>query len=81
MVGVTADTNVYISALNFGGAPDKLLDMVRAGEIELHISGDILAEVMRVLRDKFHWLDEALTWQRTASRTSQRRFSPARRSR
>jgi uncharacterized protein len=53
MVGVTADTNVYISALNFGGAPDRLLDMARAGEIELHISPDILSEIMRILHDKF----------------------------
>ncbi len=60
MVGVTADTNIYISALNFGGAPDKLLDMARAGEIELHISDDILSEIMRVLHDKFRWSDEAL---------------------
>ena len=60
MVGVTADSNIYISALNFGGPPDKLLDMARAGDIELHISDDILTEVMRVLRDKFRWTDEAL---------------------
>jgi putative PIN family toxin of toxin-antitoxin system len=60
VVGVTADTNIYISALNFGGPPDKLLDMARAGDIELHISDDILGEVMRVLRDKFRWTDEAL---------------------
>jgi putative PIN family toxin of toxin-antitoxin system len=60
VVGVTADSNIYISALNFGGPPDKLLDMARAGDIELHISDDILGEVMRVLRDKFRWSDEAL---------------------
>jgi len=60
MIGVTADTNIYISALNFGGAPDRLLDMARAGEIELHITDDILSEIMRVLHDKFRWSDEAL---------------------
>ena len=60
MVGVTADSNIYVSALNFGGPPDKLLDMARAGDIELHISDDILGEVLRVLRDKFRWTDEAL---------------------
>src|SRR5271154_7024675 len=60
MVGVTADSNIYISALNFGGAPDKLIDMARAGEIELHISDDILSEIMRVLHDKFRWSNEAL---------------------
>ena len=60
MVGVTADSNVYISALNFGGAPDRLLDIARAGEIEIHISDDILSESLRVLRVKFRWNDEAL---------------------
>jgi hypothetical protein len=60
VVGVTADSNIYISALNFGGPSDKLLDMARAGEIELHISDDILGEVLRVLREKFRWTDEAL---------------------
>jgi putative PIN family toxin of toxin-antitoxin system len=60
VVGVTADSNIYISALNFGGPPDRLLDMARAGDIELHISDDILGEVLRVLRDKFRWTDEAL---------------------
>jgi putative PIN family toxin of toxin-antitoxin system len=60
MVGVTADSNIYISALNFGGAPDKVLDLARAGEIELHISDDILGEVLRVLRDKFRWSEEAV---------------------
>lgn len=60
MVGVTADSNIYISALNFGGNPDKLLDLARAGEIELHITDDILGEVLRVLKDKFRWSNEAL---------------------
>ena len=61
MVGVTADGNICISVLNFGGPPDRLLDMARAGDIELHISDDILGEVLRVLRDKFRWTDEALS--------------------
>jgi putative PIN family toxin of toxin-antitoxin system len=60
MVGVTADSNIYISALNFGGAPDRVLDLARAGEIELHISDAILGEVLRVLRDKFRWSEEAV---------------------
>ena len=33
MLRVTADSNIYISAMNFGGAPDKLLDMARNGDI------------------------------------------------
>jgi putative PIN family toxin of toxin-antitoxin system len=61
VVRITADSNIYISALNFGGVPDKLLELARAGEIQLSISGEILGEVVRVLRDKFGWSEEALT--------------------
>ena len=60
MVGVTADTNIYISALNFGGPPDKLLDLARAGEIKLSISDAIMDELIRVLQEKFRWSDEAV---------------------
>jgi predicted nucleic acid-binding protein len=60
VVGVTADTNIYISALNFGGLPDKLLDLARAGEIRLSISADIMDEIAHVLRNKFRWTEEAV---------------------
>ena len=61
MIRVTADSNIYISALHFGGPPDRLLELARTGIIELTISDDILAEVTRVLRDKFGWSREALS--------------------
>jgi putative PIN family toxin of toxin-antitoxin system len=61
VVRVTADSNIYISALHFGGPPDKFLDLARTGIIELTISDDILAEVTRVRRDKFGWSKEALS--------------------
>jgi len=60
VASVTADTNIYISALNFGGPPDKVLDLARAGEIKLSISDDIMNEILRVLREKFRWTDEAV---------------------
>jgi len=60
MLRVTADSNIYISAMNFGGAPDKLLDMARNGDIVLAISDPILEEVTHVLCDKFGWSDEAI---------------------
>ena len=52
---VTADTNVYVSALHFGGKPRRLLEAARAGLFDLAISAPILAEVERVLRTKFAW--------------------------
>lgn len=49
---VVLDTNVWISALEFGGVPDKAL--VRAlGEDQLAISAYIESEILRVLQSKF----------------------------
>ena len=52
---VTLDTNVYISALNFGGRAARLLGMARAGMIQIDISGHIEGEIVRVLREDFGW--------------------------
>lgn len=52
-----------ISALQFGGKPRQLLDLATDGQIDLAISEAIIAETLRVLRDKFHrapeWVAEA----------------------
>jgi uncharacterized protein len=61
VIRVTADSNIYISALHYGGPPDRLLDLARAGVIHLTISDEILAEVSRVLRDKFGWSKELVS--------------------
>jgi predicted nucleic acid-binding protein len=47
VVSVTADTNIYVSALNFGGGPDRVLDLARAGTIRLAISEAILGRAGR----------------------------------
>ena len=60
MLRVTADSNIYISALNFGGLPGRVLDLARVGSIRLAISDAIVNEVTRVLRDKFGWEDSAV---------------------
>ena len=52
---VTADSNIYISALNFGGKPLQLLELARAGQIQLAISNAIITETSRILYTKFHW--------------------------
>lgn len=57
---VVADTNVYISAILFGGKPDEIIGMARNGRIELLISADILAGVAKVLKGKFGWTDEQI---------------------
>lgn len=63
MKRVVADTNVLVSALQFGGRPRDLLDLAIDGQIDLAISEAIIAETLRVLRDKFNrppeWIAEA----------------------
>jgi predicted nucleic acid-binding protein len=51
---VVADTNVLVSAIQFGGKPKQLLDLALDGYIDLALSEAILEETLRVLRDKFH---------------------------
>jgi len=70
---VTADSNIYISALNFGGLPDKLLDLAREGAIQLVLSEAIVDEISRVLREKFGWAEGsiALAWERISDFTEQ----------
>ena len=58
MLRVVADTNIYVSALNFGGVPLALLELAEAGGVRLITSDAILDETERVLRDKFAWADE-----------------------
>jgi uncharacterized protein len=58
VIGVTADTNVYISALEFGGLPLQVLTAARQGLIRLDISNPLLDEIDRVMRDKFAWSED-----------------------
>jgi predicted nucleic acid-binding protein len=53
--GVTADTNIFISALVFGGVPQRFLEAARRGQFRLDLSPAILAETLRVLAEKFGW--------------------------
>ena len=55
MPRIVADTNIYISALNFGGAPEEILALARADAFLLYISPPILKEIEGVLQKKFKW--------------------------
>jgi predicted nucleic acid-binding protein len=55
VAGVTLDTNIYVSALEFGGINARLLGMARAGAFRIDISDAILDELVSVLRDDFKW--------------------------
>jgi putative PIN family toxin of toxin-antitoxin system len=77
VIRVTADSNIYISALHFGGPPDDFLSLARAGLIQLTISDDILNEVTRVLRDKFGWTEEAVSLARERIGDFSEKVSPS----
>lgn len=62
MKRIVADTNILVSALQFGGKPKVLLDLAVDGQVDLAVSEAIIAEALRVFRDKFErapeWLAE-----------------------
>lgn len=55
MLRVVADSNVFISAFNFGGAASKVLELAQQEYFLLFVSAPILDEVRRVLAKKFLW--------------------------
>lgn len=54
---VVFDTNILVSATLWRGAPYRSLLAVRAGLAELVLSPPILAELSRVLLEKFHFTE------------------------
>ncbi len=50
---ITLDSNVYLSALVFGGKPKRVLEMAIESEIEVAVSDPIINEVRRHLAGKF----------------------------
>ena len=55
MQRVVLDTNVYLSAILFGGPPEAIVHLARGRALLLVVSAPILAEFTRVLRTKFDW--------------------------
>ena len=53
MIRVVADTNIYISALMFGGLPGVFLDLAFQQEFTLVASSVLLGELDEKLRGKF----------------------------
>lgn len=54
-VKVVLDTNIYVSAILFGGNPEKIRKLSKDKKIEVLISEAIVAEMAEVLRKKFNW--------------------------
>jgi uncharacterized protein len=55
VIRVTLDSNIYVSALQFGGVGARLIGMGRMETIRIDVSEAILVETIGVLRDKFGW--------------------------
>ena len=55
MIKVVADTNVYVSAILFGGNCEAILALARAGIVELFVSPAIQRELRSVLGHTFGW--------------------------
>jgi putative PIN family toxin of toxin-antitoxin system len=49
MIRVVIDTNVFLSALLFGGTPGKLIPFWKSGRIQPQLNKEIVAELLRVL--------------------------------
>ncbi len=55
MIRVVADTNVYVSAIVFGGTCEGILALAKAGAVELFMSPAIQRELKAVLTQTFGW--------------------------
>jgi len=71
----TADSNIWVSGLNWYGKPHELLNLARDGTIELAISDAILDEFSRILHDKLEWSDDRLNSMRAEVATFTKRVS------
>jgi predicted nucleic acid-binding protein len=61
VITVTADTNICVSGLQFGGIPLNFLDHARSGAFRLAVSEPLLAEIREVLCIKFAWSEDEVT--------------------
>ncbi|MEE8329273.1 MAG: putative toxin-antitoxin system toxin component, PIN family [Thermodesulfovibrionia bacterium] len=52
---VVLDTNVYISAILFGGNCEEILRLAGLDSFELVISRSIISEIEAILKEKFKW--------------------------
>ena len=71
----TADSNIWVSGLNWYGKPHELLNLARDGKIELAISDAILDEFSRILHHKLEWSDDRLNSMRAEVATFTKRVS------
>lgn len=59
---VVFDTNIYLSAIIFGGNPRRVLQLAIDNKIILYSSAEILLEIALKLKDKFKWSTEEINF-------------------
>ena len=74
---LVADSNVLISALHRRGKPQAILDLARAGDVDLYLSPFILDEVAGILSRKLGWDDERVSLALLGLRVARRLSSGA----
>jgi putative PIN family toxin of toxin-antitoxin system len=52
---VVLDANIWISAFQFGGKPQAVVQMALDSDLEVAISASVIEETTRILRTKFGW--------------------------
>lgn len=57
---VVLDTNIIVSALVFGGLPGDVLTKILENEVMGIVSRPLVAECLRILREKFHFAAERI---------------------
>lgn len=57
---VVFDTNIFISAILFGGNPKQCLELARSGDIKLFSSKRILLELAKKMEEKFLWSENEI---------------------
>jgi uncharacterized protein len=62
MIRIVADTNIYISAILFGGKPEKIMYLAASEKLILIVSNAILTEIASVLRNKFNWSNHQVSY-------------------
>ncbi len=58
---VVLDTNIYISAILFGGKCEEILKLANQNLFEVVISKKIIDEIKAVLKEKFYWTDKQIS--------------------
>jgi putative PIN family toxin of toxin-antitoxin system len=61
VITVVFDTNIFISAFEFGGVPRDVFLLACAGLFDIRTSKPLLDELSRVLRERFEYPAEEVT--------------------